>query len=64
MTFVSTSWLLFTIIMLVMLLAFGPSHPKVLYEDEGIGRGRQAIAIAALAMLVLCFTPVPIEFLQ
>lgn len=64
MTFVSTSWLLFTIIMLVMLLAFGPSHPKVLYEDEEIGRGRQAIAIAALAMLVLCFTPVPIEFLQ
>jgi membrane-associated protease RseP (regulator of RpoE activity) len=64
MTFVSTSWLLFTVIILVMLLAFGPTHPRVINEHEEIGRGRQLIAILAIAMLVLCFTPVPIEFLR
>jgi hypothetical protein len=32
-----------------------------LYEYEPLGPGRRAIALFALVMLVLCFTPVPIE---
>jgi membrane-associated protease RseP (regulator of RpoE activity) len=61
MTFVSTSWLFFTILMVLMLLVLGPRHPRVVYEYEPLGRGRVAVAAVALLMLVLCFTPAPIE---
>jgi membrane-associated protease RseP (regulator of RpoE activity) len=62
MTLVTFSWLLMTIIMLLMLFILGPRHPRVIYEHEPLGPGRQAIAVLALIVLVLCFTPVPIAF--
>ena len=61
MTFISTSWVFMTIMMVVMLLLLGPRHPRVLYEYEPLGPGRRLVAVFALLMLVLCFTPVPIE---
>jgi membrane-associated protease RseP (regulator of RpoE activity) len=61
MTFVSSSWIFMTVMMLVMLLTLGPRHPRVIYEHEPIGTGRTWIAIAALVILAICFTPVPIE---
>jgi membrane-associated protease RseP (regulator of RpoE activity) len=61
MTFVSVSWLVMTIMMLAMLLMFGPRHPRVVYEHEPLGRERVAVAIFALVMFILCFTPVPIQ---
>lgn len=61
MTFVSTSWLFITVMMVVMLLVLGPRHPRVLYEYEPLGPGRHAIALLALLILAVCFTPVPIE---
>jgi membrane-associated protease RseP (regulator of RpoE activity) len=62
MTFVSNSWIFMTVMMLVMLLMLGPRHPRVIYEHEPIGAGRAWLAVFALVMLVICFTPVPIEF--
>lgn len=64
MTFVSRSWLFMTAMMVAMLLFLGPRHPRVLFEYEPLGRGRLALAWFALLMLVLCFTPVPIEPLE
>jgi membrane-associated protease RseP (regulator of RpoE activity) len=61
MTFISTSWFLITGMMLAMLFFFGPSHPRVLYEEEPLGRERVIIALLALIVLILCFTPVPIQ---
>lgn len=61
MTFVSISWLVMTVMMVVMLLILGPRHPRVIYEHEPLGAGRKAIAIAALIIFIICFTPVPIE---
>jgi membrane-associated protease RseP (regulator of RpoE activity) len=61
MTFISVSWLFMTLMMVAMLLILGPRHPRVIDEYEPLGPGRRALAIVALAMLVLCFTPVPIE---
>ena len=61
MTFVSTSWMFMTAMMLLMMLAFGPRHPRVVYEFEPLGPGRRTLAIAAFVILALCFTPVPIE---
>jgi membrane-associated protease RseP (regulator of RpoE activity) len=61
MTFVSISWAVMTLMMLVMLLTLGPRHPRVLDEHEPIGLERNIIAIVALVMFILCFTPVPIQ---
>ena len=62
MSFLASSWLVMTIMMVVMLVLFGPRHPRVIYEHEPIGRGRQIVAVLALVILVLCFTPVPLKF--
>ena len=62
MTFVSTSWMLMTALMLLMMLAFGPRHPRVVYEFEPVGPGRRAVAVVAFVILAVCFTPVPIEW--
>lgn len=61
MTFISVSWLMMTLMMLVMLFMLGPRHPRVIYEYEPLGAGRNLIAIFALIMFILCFTPVPIQ---
>jgi membrane-associated protease RseP (regulator of RpoE activity) len=63
MCFFSTSWLATTAIMVVMLFVVGPRHPRVLNEDEPLGPGRNAMAVFALVMLILCFTPIPIQLL-
>jgi membrane-associated protease RseP (regulator of RpoE activity) len=61
MTFVSVSWVVMTVMMLVMLFTLGPRHPRVIDEHEPIGLERTLIAVFALIMFVLCFTPVPIQ---
>lgn len=62
MTFVASSWIAMSIMMVAMLLLFGPRHPRVIYEHEPIGRTRQVVAVLALVILILCFTPVPLRF--
>jgi membrane-associated protease RseP (regulator of RpoE activity) len=61
MTFVSSSWIFMTVMMLVMLLMLGPRHPRVILEHEPIGAIRTWVAVAAFVILAICFTPVPIE---
>jgi membrane-associated protease RseP (regulator of RpoE activity) len=62
MTFFSSSWIVMTMMMLAMLALLGPRHPRVIYEYEPLGRGRVTLALVALLVLVLCFTPVPLAF--
>ncbi len=61
LTFFSLSWLVWTVLMIAMLFAFGPNHPRTIDEDVPIDRTRLALAFVALAVFVLCFTPTPIE---
>jgi membrane-associated protease RseP (regulator of RpoE activity) len=61
MTFISTSWLMLTVMMVVMLVILGPRHPRVIYEWEPLAPGRRTLALVALLILALCFTPTPIE---
>ena len=61
MTFISSSWMFMTVMMLAMLFMLGPRHPRVIYEHEPLGSGRIALAVFALVMLVVCFTATPIE---
>jgi membrane-associated protease RseP (regulator of RpoE activity) len=61
LTFVSSSWLVWTILMVIMLFAMGPQHPPTLDEYTPLDSTRVGFALVALAMLIVCFTPVPIE---
>ena len=47
-----------------MLLAFGPRHPRTFDEDAPLDTARRWLAIFAVVMFILCFTPAPIEVLD
>jgi membrane-associated protease RseP (regulator of RpoE activity) len=57
----SASWIVWTIVVLGMLFAFGVRHPPVLDEDAPLDRTRQALAVVAMIIFALCFTPAPIQ---
>jgi membrane-associated protease RseP (regulator of RpoE activity) len=61
LTFWSLSWAVWAGLMIVMLFAFGPRHPRTPDEDEPLDTMRKRLAIFAVVMFVLCFTPAPIE---
>ncbi len=61
LTFLSTSWFIWTLLTVIMLLTFGPRHPRTLDEDIPLDRTRLWLAVFAVVMFVLCFTPTPIE---
>lgn len=61
LAFFSTSWIVWSALMLVMVLAMGPHHPPTLNDEMPMDRTRVLLAGIALLMLVVCFTPAPIE---
>ena len=61
MSFITVSWRLITVVMVLMVFVLGARHPRVIYEHEELGPGRKLVALVALAILVLCFMPVPVR---
>jgi membrane-associated protease RseP (regulator of RpoE activity) len=61
LTYFSTSWLVWTALIVAMLFRFGRHHPRTYDEDVPLDRSRTILAVVALVMFVLCFTPAPIE---
>lgn len=61
LTTISLSWLVWTLMIVVMLWLAGARHPRVLDEDVPLDRTRTALAILAAVIFVVCFTPAPIE---
>ena len=59
--FASTSWVVWTILIVVMMGMTGPHHPRVWDEDVPLNRERLIVAGLAVVVFVLCFTPTPIE---
>ena len=47
--------------MIAMLVMFGRHHPRTFDEREPLDPARMALAVVALAMLIVCFTPIPFE---
>lgn len=61
---ISSSWIAWTVLLVVMIMTLGPRHPPTLYDDEPIDRTRIILAGVAMIILALCFTPAPIgEFI-
>jgi len=48
-------------LMVLMLIAFGPRHPRTVDEHVPLDRLRLVLAVFALVMFVVCFTPAPIQ---
>jgi membrane-associated protease RseP (regulator of RpoE activity) len=63
LTAVSVSWITMTFLMLAMAFFLGVRHPRVIDEHVPLAAGRRLVALIALIIFVICFTPVPIEFL-
>jgi membrane-associated protease RseP (regulator of RpoE activity) len=61
LTWFSTSWLVWTLLMIAMTAVFGVRHPRTMDDHVPLDRTRRLLALFALAMFVLCFTPAPIE---
>jgi membrane-associated protease RseP (regulator of RpoE activity) len=61
LTLQSPSWIAWAVLMVVMLVTFGPRHPRTLDHHIPLDRTRVLVAVGALVMFVLCFTPAPIE---
>ena len=61
LAFHSPSWIVWAVLMVVMLVALGPRHPRTLDHDIPIDRTRILVAAFALVIFVLCFTPAPIQ---
>jgi membrane-associated protease RseP (regulator of RpoE activity) len=61
LSFVSSSWIVWTVVMVGMLALTGPRHPATIDEHIPLDRTRMLLALAALMMFALCFTPAPIS---
>jgi membrane-associated protease RseP (regulator of RpoE activity) len=64
LTYFSSSWLVWTALVITMLCVFGPRHPQTGDEHVPLDRRRVAVAVLALAIFIVCFTPAPIEVIQ
>jgi membrane-associated protease RseP (regulator of RpoE activity) len=62
LTAFSLSWSSMTIMMAVMAIFLGFGHPHVIDEHEPLDPKRTLVAILALVIFVVCFTPVPISW--
>ena len=57
----SASWISMMVVMVVMAVVMGLHHPRVIDEETPLDGNRRLLALLALVMFVLCFTPVPIQ---
>ncbi len=62
LTFYSRSWIAWAGLTVFMLIKFGPRHPRTLDHHIPLDRTRLLVAVGAVVMFILCFTPAPIEF--
>ena len=61
LAFWSMSWLVWAGLTVLMLILFGPHHPRTADEGVPLDPARKALAVFAVIMFILCFTPAPIE---
>lgn len=59
----SLSWISMAIMMAAMAFFLGFGHPHVIDEHEPLDPKRTMVAILALLIFIVCFTPVPIDVL-
>jgi len=61
LAYFSSSWLIWTTLTIAMLVLFGPRHPRVADEEVPLDGNRVILALVALGIFVVSFTPAPIS---
>ena len=61
LTYVSSFWVVWTVLLVVMTLMMGPRHPRTIDEDVPIDRTRKWLAAVAVVIFAACFSHNPIE---
>ncbi len=61
LAFLSPSWIAWTVMLVLMLALVGPRHPPTMDDETPLDAMRLRLALVALVMLIVCFTPAPIE---
>jgi membrane-associated protease RseP (regulator of RpoE activity) len=61
LTVQSLSWISMAVMMGAMAVFFGFRHPRVVDEHEPLDGPRRAVAVLAVIVFILCFTPAPIN---
>ena len=64
LTFFSRSWVVWTVLMVAMVFVMGPHHPPTLNDEVRMNRPRLILALIGLVILIVCFTPAPIEYFE
>jgi membrane-associated protease RseP (regulator of RpoE activity) len=59
LTYFSSSLIVWTAMSIIMLFALGFRHPRVLDEDVPLSRTRMVLAVVALVIFAVSFTPAP-----
>lgn len=61
MVFLSTAWILPAVLMALMWRVIGLAHPPILNPYEPLSLGRRVVAVIALILFIICFTPAPLQ---
>jgi len=61
LSFYSSSWIVWTVVAIGLMFTFGLRHPRTWDEDVPLDRRRLLLAVVAVVVFVLCFTPAPLE---
>src|SRR5262245_35940 len=64
LSLLSMSWIVWTVLMTAMLVVIGPRHPRTIDEHVPLDRPRIWLAVFAVAIFALCFSPVPAELVD
>jgi hypothetical protein len=59
--FYSSSWIVWTGLAVALLASFGWRHPPTWDDHVPLDRARMWLALVALIVFAVCFTPAPIE---
>jgi len=62
--FLALTWIVWSVLMILMLAIIGRHHPPVFDEDTPLDRPRMWLALFALVMFILCFMPVPLDSIR
>ena len=64
LAYFSTTWVIWSTLMLVMMYTTGRHHPRTSDEETPLDPARRWLALAALIVFVLCFTYAPMQTLK
>jgi len=64
LSFLATSWILWTVLMVALIGLFGPRHPSTYDEHVPLDPARMWVAAFGVVVFAICFAPVPLQIIS